>query len=91
MNPNELLFMVKDTIIPHDMSVGEIETLELKNQKQEPLLDFNSVKMKKDGREVEMSVNLGNPVRIIEKSRYLKSKAQFPFCNWNMVRLSFTK
>ena len=65
MNASELLFMVKDTIIPNEMTIAEIETLELKNLKMEYLLNFNNVRIKKDGREFSMSVNLGNPVRVI--------------------------
>lgn len=43
----DLLFVIKDFIAPHDMSIADIELLSLKTSKNDLLLNLRSVKIKK--------------------------------------------
>lgn len=43
--------------------------------------------LKKDHKEVEISVNLDGPIRIVERARYEKNKAIYPFVNWHTLNL----
>jgi hypothetical protein len=83
----DLLFVIKDFIVPHEMSLADIELLQLKTTKNDPLLNLRHVKIRKDSRELTLSVNLDGPARIIERARYEKHKATFPFCNWHSLTL----
>jgi hypothetical protein len=65
VEPKDLLLVIKDFIVPHKMCIAEIEALELKTGKGDSLLNFKDVKMRKDGRELSLSVNIDGPVRII--------------------------
>lgn len=47
MNPSDLLFVMKDFIIPQEMALYEIEALELKTNKNELLMNLRNVKIKK--------------------------------------------
>lgn len=61
--------------------------LKLKTAKNDLLLNLRNVKIKKDGKDLTLSVNLDGPVRIVEKARYEKNKANYPFCNWHTLKL----
>ena len=77
----DLLFVIKDFITPHEMSLADVEILKLMTTKNDLLLNLRNVKIKKDGKELTLSVNLDGPVRIVERSRFEKNKTTFPFCN----------
>lgn len=47
---DELLFVMKDFILPHEMALYEIEALELKTKKNELLMNLRNVKIKKEGK-----------------------------------------
>lgn len=70
METKDLLLVIKDFIAPHEITLGEVELLKLKTTKNDLLLNLRSVKMKKEGRDLTLSVNLDGPVRIIEKARF---------------------
>jgi hypothetical protein len=59
----------------------------LKTTKNDFLLNLRNVKVKKDGKDLTLSVNLDGPVRIVERARYEKNKSNFPFCNWQTLNL----
>lgn len=61
--------------------------LGLKTARQDALLNLRNVNIKKDGRELVLSVNLDEPFRIIEKEKYEKNKTIFPFVNWHTLNL----
>jgi len=52
------------------MSLAEVELLGLKTAKNDLLLNLRHVKIKKDGKDMTLSVNLDGPARIIERLRY---------------------
>ena len=80
--------MIKDFIVPHEMTLGEVELLKLKTTKKDLLLNLRSVKVVgKDGKELTLSINLDGPIRIIERARFEKNKANYPFCNWQTLNL----
>ena len=54
----ELIFVIKDFIAPHNMSINEIELLGIKTKNGHPLFRFHETKVKKDGKEFEVFVNL---------------------------------
>lgn len=83
----DLLFVIKDFITPHEMSLADVEILKLMTTKNDLLLNLRNVKIKKDGKELTLSVNLDGPVRIVERSRFEKNKTTFPFCNWQTLNL----
>lgn len=66
----DLLFVIKDFIAPHEITLGDIELLKLKTAKKDLLLNLRNVKFKKEGKELTLSVNLDGPVRIVERARY---------------------
>ena len=47
------------------MTIGQIELLKLKTTKKDLLLNLRGVKIKKDGKDLVLSVNLDGPIRII--------------------------
>ena len=47
MDPKDLLFVMKDFIIPHEMALYEIEALEIKAKKNDLLMNLRNVKIKK--------------------------------------------
>jgi hypothetical protein len=47
MTSDDLLFVMKDFIIPHEMALYEIEALELKTKKNELAMNLRPVKIKK--------------------------------------------
>jgi hypothetical protein len=83
----DLLFIIKDFIAPHEMTLGDVELLKLKTTKNDLLLNLRHVVIKKDGKDLTLSVNLDGPMRIIERSRYEKNKSAYPFCNWHTLNL----
>ena len=83
----DLLFVIKDFIAPHSMTLAHIELLKLKTAKDDLLLNLRHVKFHKDNRNLTLSVNLDGPIRIIERSRYEKNKTSYPFCNWHTLDL----
>lgn len=70
------------------MSLAQVELLGLKTAKNDLLLNLRHVKIKKDGKDMTLSVNLDGPARIIQRLRYEKNKAVFPFCNWHTLALN---
>ena len=64
-----------------------MELLKLQTTKKDLLLNLRHVKIKKDGKDLTLSVNLDGPIRIIERARFEKNKANFPFCNWHSLDL----
>ena len=70
MSASDFLFVVKDFIVPPEMALYEIEALELKTKKNDLILNLRNVKIKKDGKDLTLYVNLDGPIRIIEKSRF---------------------
>jgi hypothetical protein len=52
------------------MSLADVEILKLKTTKNDMLLNLRNVKIKKDGKDLTLSVNLDGPVRIVERARY---------------------
>lgn len=62
--------MIKDFIAPHEITMADIEILKLQTTKEDLLLNLRHVKIKKDGKDLTLSVNLDGPARIIERSRY---------------------
>lgn len=62
--------MIKDFIAPHEITMADIEILKLQTAKEDLLLNLRHVKIKKDGKDLTLSVNLDGPARIIERSRY---------------------
>jgi hypothetical protein len=81
----DLIFVIKDFIAPHEISLADVEILKLQTAKDDQLLNLRHVKIKKDGRDLTLSVNLDGPARIIEKTRFEKNKLIFPFCNWHTL------
>jgi|JI6StandDraft_1071083.scaffolds.fasta_scaffold01887_7 hypothetical protein len=71
--PEELLFVIKDFIVPHNMSLYEVEVLQIKTKTGEPVLNFKKVKVpsgptdtgKEGQKDLEISVQVGGPIRII--------------------------
>jgi len=47
LSADDLLLVIKDFIIPHEMALYEIEALELKTKKNELLMNLRNVKIKK--------------------------------------------
>jgi hypothetical protein len=62
--------VIKDFIAPHEITMADIEILKLQTTKEDLLLNLRHVKIKKDGKDLTLSVNLDGPARIIERSRY---------------------
>ena len=79
--------MIKDFIVPHEVSINEVEALDLETTKGDKLINFKDVKVKKDGKELTLSVNIDGPTRIVERSKYEKNKTIFPFCNWRTINI----
>jgi len=50
-------------------------------------LNLRNVKIKKDGKDLTLSINLDGAAKIIEKVRYEKNKTSFPFCNWHTLNI----
>jgi len=46
----DLLFVIKDFIAPHEMSLADVEVLKLKTTKNDLLLTLRNVKVKRDGK-----------------------------------------
>ena len=88
MTADDLIFVMQDFIIPHEMALYEIEALELKTKKNELVMNLRPVKVKKDTKEMTMSVNIDSPVRIIERIKYEKHKQGYPFCNWETLKIT---
>jgi hypothetical protein len=65
-----LLFVIKDFVAPHEITLGDVELLKLKTTKNDLLLNLRHVKVKKDGKDTTLSVNMDGPIRIIERVRY---------------------
>ena len=61
----DLLFVIKDFIAPHSISLAHIELLKLKTAKNDLLLNLRHVKFHKDNLNLTLSVNLDGPIRII--------------------------
>jgi hypothetical protein len=51
-------------------------------------MNLRPVKIKKDGKEITLSVNIDTPVRIIERLKYEKHKQGYPFCNWETLKIT---
>ncbi len=51
-------------------------------------MNLRHVKMKKDGKEITFSINIDNPVRIVSRLKYEKNKQSYPFCNWQVLKVS---
>ena len=51
-------------------------------------MNLRPVKVKKDTKEMTMSVNIDSPVRIIERIKYEKHKQGYPFCNWETLKIT---
>lgn len=81
------------------MSLYEVEVLKVKTKTGEPVLNFKKVRVpvgtteaaREGQKDVELSVQTGGPIRIIERSRYEKSKALYPFHNWHTLQLPRSK
>lgn len=52
------------------MTLAHIELLKLKTAKDDLLFNLRHVKIRKENKELTLSVNLDGPIRIIEKARY---------------------
>lgn len=69
--PEELLLVIRDFIVPHNMSIEEVEVLHIKTKTGEPVLNFKKVKVPcgptetKGQKELDVSVQTGGPARII--------------------------
>lgn len=85
------MFVIKDFVAPHNMSIHEIEMLNIKTKTGEALLSFHKASMKREGKEMDMYVNIGNPIRVIEKAKYEKSKTFHPFATWHTLDLEKNK
>ena len=83
----DLLFVIKDFIAPHGITLAHIELLRLKTAKDDLLLNLRHVKFRKEDKNLTLSVNLDGPIRIIERHRYEKNKSSYPFCNWHTLDL----
>lgn len=70
------------------MALFEVEVLNIKTAKNDAILNLRNVKIKKEGKEIPMSVSIDGPFRIIEKSRYEKNKTVYPFNNWKTIMLN---
>lgn len=70
--------VIKDFILPHKMTIADMEALELKTAKGDLLLNFKNVKIK----DTVLSVNVQGPIRLIQKSKYEKNIATYPFNTW---------
>jgi hypothetical protein len=57
--------VIKDFIAPHEITMADIEILKLQTTKEDLLLNLRHVKIKKDGKDLTLSVNLDGPARII--------------------------
>jgi hypothetical protein len=44
-SPEDLLFVIKDFIVPHSMSIYEVEVLQIKDKTGDPVLNFKKIKV----------------------------------------------
>jgi hypothetical protein len=44
-SPEDLLFVIKDFIVPHNMTIYEVEVLDIKDKTGEKVLNFHKVKV----------------------------------------------
>ena len=65
--------------------------LNIKTKTGEALFNFHKASMKREGKEVDLFVNLGNPFRIIERSKFEKNKNFYPFTNWHTLDIDKSK
>lgn len=70
VSADDLIFVIKDFIAPHSMSINEIEMLGIKTKNGHPLFQFHKTIVKKDGKEFELFANLEEPIKIVEKAHY---------------------
>ena len=75
--------VIKDFIAPHNMTISEMEALELMTSKGDCLFNFKNVKIK----ELALRVNLEGPIRIVERERYEKNQASYPFNTWHTMSI----